>query len=348
VKPNTVSPTERLLNFVRQIYSTKRLEDAATLFAQGIPDAQIKAREAIYEEFRELVLDRAAGDASTEFRRLCRSIDELGRRINDVLSLMSSEDLSSFLISGTLKTRFERDHPEEKAEVAKYVASKFFPDERAFCFVQASITSIHLAKELAKKTLRDGSLICTNSIVIPLLLLQGHPKISVYTLCGTGYDNLCGGWLPSHNDEEAQRYLRDSFSRAQNFLRDSFVTPIAVTTTDGVVYFTAPDIIALVEHLTQLSKSLVIMTYSSRVYRNDEDARNDPKFVNTPLYPVRQERGWLMDGGKRAQLIVAHDKLDLRSAQERHALIRELVGAGFDVHWQADNLSWKLLEAPSN
>ena len=153
-----IQPIEGLLNFIRQIYSTKRLEHAASLLARGVPDAQVKAREVIYEELRDFVLDRAGSDVCAEFSRLSETVETLGGRINDVLSLMSSEDLSTFLIGGTLKTRYERDYLEAKAEVAKYVASKFFPDERMFCFVQARITSIHLGKELTKKTLRDGSL----------------------------------------------------------------------------------------------------------------------------------------------------------------------------------------------
>jgi hypothetical protein len=326
----------RFIELIQSLYYTPELDHAKSAIKDGQPDGVISARNAISGVFQSLFIRPGASDAIKAFHELESTVKNVGDRVGQLLSAMSNSDLGAFLVPGTLKTRFEEDSPKSKQRVAEYVTDKFFPDERASCFIQASITSIHLACALSRKNIQPGSLFYTNSIVFPMILLQEHRGVSVYTHCGTEYDHLCGGWLPRHEDDDAKKHLKRLFGREKGQLRDAFVTPIAVSIDKTELFFTRSELVEMIDTIVDHSKRLVLMTYRSRIFDSRDNANRS--FINSTLHPITQTE-WL-NHSSTPQLVIAYDKDDFRKEKEWELAVRQLRKKGFDVHWQDPELKW--------
>lgn len=292
-----------------------------------------------------LRLDGANTETADQFGAMNTTLDGLTAKIGVFLQRVTSQDISAFLVPGALKARYYNEHAEEKKALARYLAHNpvFFPrDKQVFAFVQASVTAIHLARELAEKGLRPGCLFGTNSVVLPMILLQDNCQVSVYTLCGLEYDNLCGGWLPRHDDDEAKRYLYSLFAREKDPLQDAYITPMAVMGEHATLCFTRNELLSVINILLERAKRLVIMTVSSRVFPTRADAEAHPALMYTQLHGLSLENR-LSPGGERPQLVISRDHSDQRSDDDLRRLIGQLA-TGMDIHWQDLKGDWRVVE----
>lgn len=265
-------------------------------------------------------------------------MSELEGKVALFLTRVSAEDLQTFLVPGALKSRYEQEHPEEKQAIAKYIAGNtlFFSNEKPVrVFIQASVTSIHLAQELSRAHLRAGCLFVTNSIVLPIVLLQGNSHVSVYTLCGMEYDNRSGGWLPRSDDAEAHSYLKDLFTRDTAQVQDAYVTPAAINCADGELLFTRHELKSLIEIAAQHAPRLIIMTLSSRLLKSKDDPAINALQMHTQLYPLK-----LGERLARSHMVIAHDP---KEPLKDDLHIHKLVSAGFEIHLQSPDLKWHFL-----
>ncbi|MBX9584266.1 MAG: hypothetical protein K2X87_28535 [Gemmataceae bacterium] len=334
-----------LLLFIQTFYNPLGLETAINSLKAEEPGADLRARWALLSMVRTLLVDAGGGKVIEAFDALGRRFGELDAKVSQLLSQVSSADLGEFLVPGPLKARYEREHAPEKQALAAYIAgnSTFFSDQPARAFVPASVTAIHLARELSARPLPPGSLFYTNSIALPLILLQNNGNVSVYTLCGAAYDHLCGGWLPRDNDHEARVYLKSLFEREQDPLRDAYVTPMAVASDQAELCFTRPELLPVVGVLSQFAPALTIMTFSSRVFPTLEDALSNRDFLNTPLRKVGLGERL---GGGRTRIVIARDQAEQKPEAEYRAQLGRLRDRGLEVHWQDPKGQWQADPAP--
>ena len=323
---------------LEMVLFTPAVENAINAYKDEKPDAEIQIREAVCGVLREALCGDLLRDTAKSFDGLTETINAQTETISELIEAADEDGLGAFLVSGALEHRYENDHAEEKRRAATYVAQTFFNDQRAFCFVQASITAIHLAQQLAQRQLVAGSLFYTNSIVFPLVMLQKHPEVSVYAFCGTDYDNLCGGWLPRHDDLEARKYLESLFNRGETSLQDAIVTPIALSCDTGDLFFTRSELISMVEVLARQSKRVIVMTFTSRIFGSSNDAQNG--FLNSSLHGFSNGGNWRV-GDQPAQLVIARDD-DALAGLDWGQSLEMLHQRGFDVHWQDAELQWQV------
>jgi hypothetical protein len=332
-----------VLEWVGSFYATEKIENARAAYEkwQSGPDQVrgdepiIQAREAIVEALAEVIIDPANSQFTREFIRLRQSVMQATERITSLLSVISEKNLAAFLVNSQLAERFEKDHRKEKEAVARFVGDRFFGTDKEYCFIQASVTGIHLARELVKKIV-GGSWFCTNSIAIPLVMLQECNNFTVYTLNGADCDPLCGGWLPRHDDDEAHSYLRELFKRDRNPLRKAIVTPIAATADKGELLYTRDQLLPVLKILHEHSHEMIVMTFTGRIYRNLTSARQAPELTNVALHAFRPAQ-WPLSSHQRPKMAVSFDQTDRRDEPERRKLLEVLRSQGFDVFWQKEN-----------
>ncbi|QDU49368.1 hypothetical protein [Gimesia panareensis] len=335
----------KVIELLESVYCTDDLEKIKVAVKDGQPGIEPRARAEIYKIVRFL-LDEAG--FHKEFLQLRETIHTASERMDSMLSEMTRGDLGQFLAQGTLQTRYEKEHPAPKKCVARFVAQNFLNSKKnsplnqspISCFVQASVTSIHLACELTDNhvAITPGSLFYTNSIAFPLILLQQRDDISVYTLCGTGYDSLCGGWFPDRDDQDAREHLKSLFKREKNPLRDAILTPIAVAVTSEHVelFFTRQEIVEMVNIMVDCSSRLILMSFRSRIFNSRDEATQN--FMNTTLHQVKPT-----DWNSKSPapiLVVADDEKDIRTEQEWKETVRRLSQQGFEVYWQDAQSKW--------
>ena len=230
--------------------------------------------------------------------------------------------------------RFENDYPNLKNDVAERVVSKFFKKPLQ-CFVQASTTAIHLAKELANSpSVTTGNLIYTNSVVFPLFMLREGSPNRLYAFCGPLYDPECGGWLFPTADIETENELSRLFTRDNNPLTTAFVMPAAMVP-DGRIFFKRDDTNKLIKILAQEAEHLVIMTVGDRM-RSEEKLKSssDSPQYSTMISPKNQPN-------KKVSLVISGrpstgDLLDFGNA---------LANVGLDVQWHDHNRQWHEFES---
>jgi hypothetical protein len=325
-----------LLKGVNPIVQSPDIENAISSLKEDPKTAERKARQVFLAAIRNVV-DRIGGkEIRVAIEQLTAAVKNLDSKLNQA---MTSDELGAFLVRGTLKHRYEEDEHEAireaKMQVARYVAQTFFKGHKKRSFIQASITAIHLGRELERIGIVDHSLFVTNSVVFPLILLQGHARISVRTFCGDNYDPMCGGWLPRRDDDEAYTHLRRLFDRSDEPLSDSFITPIGVAVDCGDIYVTHPELAHLLGKLLEYSNEAVIMTTSSRIFGDQAEAQR--KLGPVALNPVNHRNRWTLKSGNKPTLVIARDMEDGRTEVELSAFAIRLVQNGFDVRWQHNN-----------
>lgn len=329
-----------LLRTVQTFYTTPELNEAI----RGLVDDPLRgipaARSALHNHFKELLFEGTASSAVSAFDKLTTKVSDLEGKVSLFLSRVSAEDVQTFLVPGALKSRYEQEHPDEKQALAKYIAGDelFFPKNQAVrAFIQASVTSIHLAKELSRTHLYPGGLFVTNSVVLPLILLQGNPQVCVYTLCGTEYDNRNGGWLPRTDDTVAHEYLKDLFTREEAQVQDAYVTPTAVNCDDGELLFTRHELKSLIDVAVKHATRLIILTLSSRLLKSKSDPALSAIQMHTQLHPL-ELRGRL----GRPLVVIAHDPKEPLKIDEYDLYINKLRSKGFEIHLQGHDLKWRV------
>ncbi|WP_145439703.1 hypothetical protein [Gimesia chilikensis] len=341
----------KVIELLESIYCTDDLEKIKVAVKDGQPGIEPRARTEIYKILRFLLEEAGFQKAFLELRETIHTASE---RVDSLLSEMTRGDLGQFLAQGTLQTRYEKEHPAPKKCAARFVAQNLLNNRKKSpvqqspisCFVQASVTSIHLACELTDShvSLAAGSLFYTNSIAFPLILLQQRDDISVYTLCGTGYDSLCGGWYPDREDQDAREHLQSLFNREKNPLQEAILTPIAVAATADHVdlFFTRQEIVEMVNIMVDCSSRLILMAFRSRIFNSRDEATQN--FMNTNLYQVKST-DW---NSKNAApiLVVADDEKDIRTEQEWKETVKRLSDQGFEVYWQDAQSKWHQTKRP--
>ncbi len=330
-----------LLLFLQPIYNTPKFEHAINECKVDSPECGLRAREALFE-LAGAILAPSAAKSHADLEVVKKAVSDVAAKVNLLHDRATADDLDTFHDPrASVSVRYLTDHPEEKKALTKYVAQTFFPDEKIYAFIQASATAIHLAREIAERTIRPGSLFYTNSVVVPLVLLQRVSGVSVYTVCGNMHDEMCGGWLPRMDDDEARAHLAQLFHRVTDKLRDSFLTPIAVASDTGEVLFTRAELVELLKGVIAPSRQLVIMTLSSRVHPNRDAVQK--AFIHNALAgisPLARDKK-----AKPPQLVVSHDPNDGKSDAQRQQVISQLTAHGFDVHWQGVQGRWQLHSA---
>lgn len=338
--PNIDNTLLNIIELVESLYCTPELEKIKASVKHGQSGIEVPARKEIYNVVRFLLEE---GGFNKAFVDLENTVKNTNDRVGQLLAVMSNGSLEKFLVPGTLKTRYEEDYPAPKKRVAEFVVKKFFnvnelEDKRVSCFVQASTTSIHLACELSREKIPSGSLFYTNSIVFPLIVLQDHSNVSVYTHCGTGYDPLCGGWFPQHEDDEAKNHLKALFNRENNPLRDAILTPIAITIDKSELFFTKSELVDMVDIMVDCSSRLILMSFRSRIFASSGDAMANDLYKYCPLHSVKQKE-WPVNGNK-PQLIIAYDEEDSRTEEEWKDVVIQLCKRGFEIYWQDSEKKW--------
>lgn len=192
--------------------------------------------------------------------------------------------------------RFWSDHFNEKCEIAKRVAQTYFSRSGSTnsaahsptrCFVQASTTAQHLAHHLVTHGHLDpSSLIYTNSVVVPLVLLYGKAQLNIWPFCGPDFDPECGGWLFGSADTRTHEELEKLFKRPEHEqpLTVAFLMPMAITADRGLFY-SNPRTVMLAERLGELATQVVIMVPSNRVFTKQADLPG-----TQALWPISEAR----------------------------------------------------------
>jgi hypothetical protein len=319
-----------LLESIADLLDIEEAYHAVKVVADGKGDAPVVFRKAVKAAL-DLLCEHTILDRTTDLIQLRSEVTAISTKLDSVLEERSRSELEQFLLPGTLSERFHSDHAAAKLLVSQYVLNKFLSEQKPIrWFIQGSVTAIHLARALARKRFAVGSLVHTNSIVLPLLILSDHTDIDVRPFSGSLYDPACGGWLPRPDDDEAYDHLRGLFQRPNDPLTDSIITPMAATA-NGTLYFTRAELIKLVDELSQLSRHLIFMTFDSRVYADSRSMNGSLELKNVPLLPFELKN---LSPDVRAELVVSADVENPMDANQAATFIDSLTTAGFVVHWQ--------------
>jgi hypothetical protein len=246
------------------------------------------ARRALGIELNELLAPTRQSlekDAQLVYEEVCRQrdyIEALGAKLDDLINRRF--DVTTLLMPGPLKERFEEEYPREKRVIVQHLAKAYFSgdsSEPMRCFVQASTTILHLA-EVLRNLSRHPDVSCrvnlkrvlfhTNSTFFAYAMLGADSNSNVYTLCGKHHDPKCCGWLFDHSDADAGNYLRQLFHRASEPLKYTFVTPQYMTL-EGGLFFARPETATLVSILLEESPYVIVSSPAQRIYEGNDALR---------------------------------------------------------------------------
>jgi hypothetical protein len=179
------------------------------------------------------------------------------------------------------------------------------------------------------------------------MLPENQSPPSVFVFCGSGYDDFCGGYLPSKGDHEAHKYLTELFSDSnKGGLRDLVLTPIALTANEGKVLFTKAEVGLMVDRILQDAgahvERLIIMTFNLRLCSDSAKAKSSNQHHS--LYAADSVLEWAKAHNRKPTLLVAWAAEDRRPVAEQVACIKALKDMGFDVHFQTAAYRWEHIE----
>jgi hypothetical protein len=229
--------------------------------------------------------------------------------------------ITALLPFGEFKRRYE-DFTLPRACLVNYVASVLLQG-RLKCFIQASVTAVHLGTKLLKSGIADGSLLYSNSVLLPLALLRPQAHFSVYSFAGSMYDSVSGGWLFPPSDCETSASLLELFARAQDPLTMALLSPAAVTTSG--IYYESAETAHFCRILLTAAKQVVIMVTSDRICADEKVARLHCDSLDS----------WT-NYGKSIALVIAGRHSEIHDVVERFS------SEGVVVHWQdAASMEWR-------
>ena len=205
--------------FYEAIFSSPEADDVrvaikSAAVGDGSPGLAIQARKVI----GDLLVQ---GNLGVELRSLRAFVDELTAVQRQLLDNNLDYLLKNLLPHGEFRRQYE-NNTAQGVSLVSYAAEHFF-QERVHCFIQGSVTAIHLGKELVRRgVVRDGSLFYTNSVIFPLAVLCPKGLYTVYTFCGSIYDPACGAWLFPVGEGKTANELQELFTRKTDPLTKVF------------------------------------------------------------------------------------------------------------------------------
>lgn len=325
---------EGLIELFHDAVMNERIEIALVAMKEAkagkrVDSAVDEAREAIGQSFAALLAapmlkiieDRTRiGELVEQIRDSRDGIDACRSDLSSLKERLASEEVLRVLNPNSrFLNRLETDHLEDKKAIAVEVADRYFSDSEFRCFIQASTLAVEVGKQIAISG-SDGILIHTNSVALPITILPSRSSgISVYTNCGSEFDDICGGWLFPLKDTTAHQQLSDLFLRPQAPLETVFISPFMFTL-DGRIHYEGKDSSALVKTLIRSAKRIVILLVGDRVNGDIQDLplRIDSIDISTAAIDKQVE-------------FVIHGNPKNTSQKEA---IAKLVERGFRVHWK--------------
>lgn len=304
-------------------------------------------REELAEFLREQVAQSALngeqGDrdedavlsAVNEITTPLRNVEERLASIEfELQSLRTQQDglmtsaLTRFIPAGPFMSRCYDEQVFDKQALAMFAATSCFQNETRSirCFIQASSTAFHLGWAMASSFLTNGSLVYTNSIVVPLPLLYGHAvgRPTVFTFCGWKFSPNCAGWTIPKNDGPALNSLRRQFSRENpDRLWRTIVSPMFVSSDTGLYYEEEEN--AVFSNCMGEADSIVLLVPGNRILEENTPPPSDRAYFGAlqKEWSTSPEKFWLV--------VSQHD----RPASD--AVIKRFRDRGVRVSWHGIN-----------
>lgn len=285
-----------------------------------------RAAEMLTEQFPNNAVLSAINAANAELLQQISSLREEVQFLRAQQDQLVTSAISRFIPAGPFMHRCYAEHRDDKWAVALFVSDLLFSKEtRAVrCFVQASSTAHHLGWALAHHYMPPGSLVYTNSIVMPLPLLWGYAtgRPTVFAFCGWKFSPNCAGWTIPKYDEVSFDSLKDQFALTnKDRLWRTCVSPMFVTPDTGIWYEEEEN--SLLSECMTDADEIIVMVPGSRIIPN---ATSLPK--DRPYYPALQ-RLWLESPSKFWVIASQHDQSPPAD------LIAQLTNRGVRVSWNS-------------
>lgn len=293
---------------------------------------QSEIRAEFSRQQKELDAASALSDDTDSKFALLAAINELKQEITELKAQQENLLASAiwrFIPPGPFTERFANDQAADKAEIARYVATHYFANQSSAFryFVQASSTALHLAWALVHMAFSpNGSLIYTNSIVMPLPLLwrQTTGRPNIWTFCGWKFDPNCAGWTIPEGDTQSLNALRQLFQDDPP-VTCAFISPIFVTPQDGLYYEEQEN--ATIANCLNAAEEIVVLVPGSRIAESSHSFPKDRQY-----YPALKER-WQKQAPQFHLIVSQHDRPKpqiVNAFRERGIRVSWLSTAGWD------------------